>query len=560
VVRLVIMGLILLCVNILASYFHTGLDLTRERRFTVTEPTKALLHNMKETAVIDVYLKGKFPADLQRLQEAVREQLVSFKEIAGTKIIYWFINPMEGKSEKDQKEVVRNLQLKGINWMPLETEEEEGYSMKIFFPYALVQYNGKELPVELMESPRGKDVKTFSEALLEYKFASAINELSKPAKPRIAYVFGHNEDMGTGAIGMLGALSLYYNLDSLNLTRTIHISNAYDAIIINSPTTPFTDPEKLKIDQYIMRGGHVLIALNTMNATMDSFKADAGSMKYLSFEYGLNLDDLLFKYGVRVNNDLVEDQQCIPIAMMNRSNQAQLYNWVYFPRINPIANHPIVRNMDFIMGGFSNSIDTILTAEIKKTVLLQSSKYSRVAGSPVTISLTKLTYPGRPETFTKPYRNLAVLLEGRFHSVYENRLAPSYLHLLDSLNEPFQAVSNKRTSMIVTSVGNIFHNEVSNREGPLPLGYNRASGEYFANRSLLLNCMEYLTDRSGILEARSKDVKVRLLDKVRVKDEMTMWQWVNVGLPIFAVLVFASAFTFFRMRKYEVKYPTNTAA
>ncbi|NDC42286.1 MAG: gliding motility-associated ABC transporter substrate-binding protein GldG, partial [Chitinophagia bacterium] len=331
-----------------------------------------------------------------------------------------------------------------------------------------------------------------------------------------------------------------------------------DAIIINNPTSPFTDPEKLKIDQYIMRGGHVLWAINTMNATMDSFKADVGSSKYLSFEYGLNLDDILYKYGARVNNDIVEDQQCVPIAMMDRNNQPKLYDWVYFPRINPTAEHPIVRNMDFIKGGFSNSIDTIRTAAIHKTVLLQSSKYSRTAGSPVTISLTKLNYPGRPETFNKPYRNLAVLMEGQFHSVYENRLSPDYLALLDSLHEPFKARTDKPTSMIVTSVGDIFRNEMSAREGPLPLGYNRASGEYFANRSFLLNCMEYLTDKSGILEARSKDVKVRLLDKVRVKDEGQMWQWLNVGLPIVLILVLASAYTFFRKRKYEIGTVTNT--
>jgi ABC-2 type transport system permease protein len=552
-VRLVIMALILVCINVLASYLHTGIDLTTERRFTLTKSTKKLLSGMKETAVITVYLEGKFKTDLQRLHEAVREQLFQFKEVAGTKIIYRFVNPIEGKNEQEQKQVVHELQQKGINWAPLQTEDDDGYSMKIFFPFALVQYNGKEIPVPLMENPKGKDVRTFSEALLEYKLASAINELSKPEKPRIAYVFGHNEEIGMYAYGALGALSQYYLLDSLNLKRTIHISNAYDAIVINEPTTPFTDPEKLKIDQYIMRGGKVLLNVNMMNATMDSFKAEQGSMKYLSFEYGLNLDDMLFKYGVRVNNDLVEDQQCMSIAMMNQTGQPKLYSWVYFPKINPTAEHPIVRNMDFVMGGFSNSIDTILTEGIKKTLLLQSSKYSRTAGSPVTVSLTKLNYPGRPESFNKSYRNLAVLLEGNFHSAFEHRLAPDYLRLLDSLHEPFTPVAQKPGSIIVASVGNLFKNEVSAREGPLPLGYNRASGEFFANRTFLLNCVEYLTDKSGILEARSKDIKLRLLDTVRVKEELSMWQWINVGCPILLVLVFASAYTFARKKKYEVK-------
>ena len=552
IIRIVFMVLILICVNILASYLHTGLDLTKEKRFTLTNSTKKMLHNMQEVAVIDIYLKGNLPADLQRMQEAVREQLAAFKNIAGNKIIYRFIDPFEGKNEKEQVQIARDLHQKGIENIPLQTKEDAGYSVKVCFPYALLQYNGKELAIPLIEAPLGKsrsEQTTYSCAMMEYKFASAINQLSKPKKPLVGYMFGHNEDMSVHSIDMLRTLAVLYNLDSLNLAKSIHISNAYDAIIINQPTTPFTEPEKLKIDQYIMRGGHVLWAINNMNASMDSLKT---SQKFLSVEYGLNLDDLLFRYGVRVNNDLIEDLQNAPIMIMS-GNRPQKYPWVYFPRINPTSEHPIVRNMDFILGGFTSSIDTILTSGIKKSILLQSSKYSRSAGSPVTVSLTKLTYPGKNENYNKPYQPVAVLLEGKFYSAYNNRLAPSYLRILDSINEPFKPYCDSGSSMIVTSVGNIFQNDFNQKDGPLPLGYYRLTQETFANSSFLLNCMEYLTDHSGILEARSKDVKMRLLDTGRVKDELTMWQWVNVCIPIASVLIFASFFLFFRKRKYEVK-------
>ena len=552
IIRILFMVLILICVNILASYLHTGFDLTKEKRFTLTSSTKKMLQNMQEVAVIDVYLKGKLPADLQRMQEAVREQLTAFKNIAGNKIIYRFIDPFEGKSDNEQKQIARDLHQKGIEYIPLSTKEDEGYSMKICFPYALLQYNGKEMPISLIEAPMGKsrsEQTTYSCALMEYKFASAINQLSKPKKPLIGYMFGHNEDMSVHSIDMLRTLSALYNLDSLNLSRTVHISNAYDAVIINMPTVPFTEPEKLKIDQYIMRGGHVLWVVNNMNASMDSLKQ---SQKFLAVEFGLNLEDMLFRYGARVNNDLIEDLQNAPIMIMS-GNRPQKFPWVYYPRLNPTSEHPIVRNMDFILGGFTSSIDTILTAGIKKTVLLQSSKYSRSAGSPVTVSLTKLTYPGKNENYNKPYQNVAVLMEGKFHSVYNNRLAPAYLRLLDSLKEPFKPVCDSSTSMIVTSVTNIFQNDFNQKDGPLPMGYYRLTQETFANSSFLLNCMEYLTDHSGILEARSKDVKMRLLDNGRVKDELTMWQWVNVCIPIAIVLVFASFYLFFRKRKYEIK-------
>lgn len=554
IIRIIMMVLILVCLNILASYLHTGIDLTQEKRFTLSASTQKLLKEMPETAVVDVYLKGKFKADLQRMQEAVREELATFKDVAGNKIIYRFIDPLEGKNETEQKQIVHDLHQKGITYLQLPTKEEEGYSVKIYFPYALLHYNNKEMPIALLENPPGKDRSeqiTTANALLEYKFASAINILSKPTKVRIAYLTGNNEDRCIRSADMLFTVASFYNLDSIDLTQTIHISNAYDALIINQPTRPFTEPEKLKIDQYIMRGGHVLWAINPMQATMDSFTNDR--LRYMAVEYGLNLDDMLFKYGMRVNNDLIEDKQNVQIPIVNAAGKQELFDWVYFPRINPTATHPIVRNMDFVVGGFTSSMDTILTAGIKKTILLSTSKYSRTSASPAIVNLKSIYYPGPIEGYNKPYRTVAVLAEGSFHSLYQNRLAPEYLMRLDSLHEAFVPVCKTANSMIVTSIGNVFLNEYSTREGPLPLGYYKYTNELFANKSFLMNCLEYLTDHSGILEARAKDVKMRLLDKGRVKDELTQWQWINVAIPIVVVLVFASCFMFFRKRKYEVK-------
>ena len=554
IVRIVFMALILICVNILASYFHKGIDLTKEKRFTLSNSTKKMLRSMPEVAVINVYLKGKLPADLQHVQESVREELSTFKDVAGNKIIYRFIDPFEGKNENEQKQIARDLQLKGIELMSLPSKEEDGYSVKVCFPYALVQYNGREMPIYLLENAQGKtrsELTMLSAALLEYKFASAINMMSKAIQPRIGYLYGNGEDMSIHSVDLLSSLGGLYKLDSLNLSHMIHISNAYDAIIINAPTTPFSEPDKLKIDQYIMRGGHVLWAVNTMSASMDSFSH--GNQKFLSVENGLNLDDMLFKYGARINNDLIEDKQCVPIPIMATTGKPELHDWVYFPRINPTADHPIVRNMDFIIGGFTNSIDTISAAAIKSTVLLETSKYSRTSSSPVTVSFTKINYPGRMENFNKPYRPVAVLLEGKFVSLYKNRLARAYLATLDSLNEPFKPQCDSTGSMIVTSIGNIFQNDFSTKDGPMQLGYYKYTAEHFANRDFLLNAIEYLTDRSGILEARSKDVKMRLLDKGRAIEEKTQWQWINVAVPIALVLMFASFYLFMRKRRYEVK-------
>ncbi|MCD6013328.1 MAG: ABC-type uncharacterized transport system involved in gliding motility auxiliary component [Flavipsychrobacter sp.] len=554
-IRLFIMAGILLCANILASYFHTGLDLTSEKRFTLTKPTVKLLKEMKEVAVIDVYLKGKFPAEFQRLTEAVREKLQSFKEVAGNKIIYRFIDPIEGKNDDELKQVVMDLRQKGVFHMPLnkKDDDEGGYSMKICFPYALIHYNGKEIPVLLVENPYGKsplEKISYAEATLEYKFANALNRMNRRDDPRVAYIVGNGQKLGIETAEMLTTIAQNYVLDTVDLTRTLQISLAYDAIVMVQPTMPFTGPEKLKIDQYIMGGGHVLWMVNSLHASVDSLRH---SPQFIAMEYGLELDDMLFKYGVRINNDLVEDMQNVPLPRTYEGGAPELHPWIYFPKFNPTADHPIVKNMDFIFAQFSNSIDTIRSPDIKKTILLQSSKYSRVSRSPVRVSLAMMNYPLKNEMFNNPYRPVAVLLEGKFHSAYEGLLAPEYLQLLDSLKLTFKPKCDSENSMIVVTAGEIFTNGFNAKDGLIPMGYYYYTGDYYANRDFLLNCLEYLTDHSGILEARSKDVKQRLLDNARAKNEKSTWQFVNVAIPVVIILVFASAYFFFRKRKYETK-------
>jgi gliding-associated putative ABC transporter substrate-binding component GldG len=556
-IRLIVMAAIVVCVNVLASYFHTGLDLTREQRFTLTEPTKNLLRNMDEVAVVDVYLKGKFPAGLQRLQEGVRERLRSFKEYAGNKLIFRFIDPFEGKTDKEKKQIAHDLQNKGINVMELKTQDDEEFSMKTFFPYALVQYKGREMPIYLLDAPPGRSAEeqiNFSEAMLEYTFANAINRLGKAEKPSLAYITGHGEPLGVKTYDMLTRLTGLYTVDTLDITTVVSIPITYSAIIVNQPTQTFSGPDKLKLDQYIMRGGKALWVINAMNASTDSL---ANSPQFIAMEHQTDLDDMLFKYGVRVNFDLLEDLQCNPLPRVMNGGKPEMHDWVYFPRINPTSQHPVVKNMDLLLASFTNTIDTIKLYGVQKTILLHSSRYSRTARSPVRVSLSMMSYPLRHEMFTRSYLPVAVLLEGEFHSLYEGRLAPEYLRLLDSLKIPFKPKCDSAGAMIITSLGDVFSNGYSSKDGILPMGYYNFTGEFFANRAFLLNALEYLTDKSGILEARSKDVKLRLLDKGRVKAEKGKWQFVNVVIPISIVLVFGSFYLFFRKRRYEVRFTTT---
>ena len=562
-IRIVLLAAILVCVNLLAARFHYGFDLTEEKRFTLSPSTKKMLRNMEEVAVIDVYLKGQLPAGFQRLAASTRERLQYFKEVAGNKVVFRFSDPFEGKTEKEKGPIFQALAKKGIHGTNLQVQDEEGYSEKVIFPCALVQYKGKEYPVNLLENEHQGmnpiEVLNYSESLLEYKFASAINYLIQPDQASIGYIMGNDENLGVNTNDALNTIKMLYHLDTIDLHGSMIIPGpglgTYEAIIINKPRSAFEDKDKFKIDQYIMRGGHVLWLLDGVNASMDSM-SQASSQSFLTRDLPLNLDDMLFNYGVRVNPNLIEDMDCNPIpvvvGMLGDKPQTELRPWVYFPVLMPTSKHPIVHNLDPVMSMFTSSMDTIANPDIKKTILLASSKYSRVAPHPVRVSLSMMAFKLDNRMFNKPYQPVAVLLEGKFKSVFNNRLQPDFLKVLkDSLNMPYKSHCDSATSMIVVSDGDLIENDFSEREGTMEMGYWRYTRNRFANKTFFLNCLEYLTDKSGLLECRSKEVKLRLLDNGRVKAEKTKWQWINILLPSGIILVFASVYMFFRKRRYE---------
>lgn len=558
IIRLVILFFILLCVNVLASRFHFSADLTQEKRFTLSKPTQKLLRSMDDVAIVNVYLKGTFPAGFQRLEEATRERLQTFKEFAGAHLVFRFIDPLAGKTDKEKLTIQQDFAQKGIYAVNLQVKSDEGQSEQQIIPYALVQYKGREQAVLLLESHAGMDPKeelNYSESLLEFKFANAIHNLSLPDKPRVAYVVGNGETLSMNSFDLLRTLPQYYHLDTISLGDIRYIPGSYNAVIINKPTTPFADIDKFKIDQYIMNGGHVLWAIDGVNATLDSL---VHSEQFIATDQNLNLDDMLFRYGVRINSDLIEDKQCAELPLIEGMDASghpnvKMHPWVYFPLIIPTSKQPIVNGMDAILTRFASSIDTIRVLDTKKTILLQSSKYSRAAPCPTRVSVTMMRYPLPDAMFNNPYRPVAVLLEGQFHSVFTNRLAPNFLQIVSDQGHPFKKASDDHNRMIVISDGDIMSNEYTASKGPQEMGYFEFANFQFANKNFVLNCLEYLTDTSDLIAARARDMTYRPLDVGRVKSEKTKWQAVNIAIPIIAVLIFASAYLFFRKRRYETK-------
>jgi gliding-associated putative ABC transporter substrate-binding component GldG len=519
-----------------------------------------MLQDMNDVAVVEVYLKGKkLQPGFQRLHDAVKERLESFRSYAGTHLVYRFTDPFEGKTEDEKGPIYQQLADKGITGVMVNKKEGEGDTRQIVFPWALVKYKGGEMPVQLLENHLGMsplEILNYSESQLEFKLANAIHKLSLPGKMRVAYVMGQGEPLGITTYDALTTLAANYDVDTLDLPGSLYIPKVYNAIIINKPTQTFDEKDKFKIDQYVMHGGSVLWLVDPVMASMDSL---ATSQQFMTVEYNLNLDDMLFRYGARVNPDLVEDMQCNQIPVVSGINgdgqpQYDFKNWVYFPVFTPSSHHPIVNNMDAIMGTFVSSIDTIAAPEIKKTILLQSSAYSRTTPSPARISLAMLKFQPRRELFNRPDKPVAVLLEGKFRSAFNNRMDPRFLLVLrDSLKMPFVGQADSVGKMIVVSDGDMIQNGYSKANGPYEMGFWQYAQPpvRYANKSFFINCMEYLTDNNSLLEARTKETRLRLLDAGRAVNEETQWQFVNIGIPVILVLVFGSVYFFIRKRRYE---------
>ena len=563
IIRFAILAAILLILNIVAGQFHKRFDLTQEKRFSLSDATKKYVGEMKEPATITIFLQGKLPAGFQRLQNRTVETLNEFNEYSNGKIQYHFENILEGKSTpKEKGEAMQAMAQKGIQPVNLQVQQDEddgGYSEKIIFPYALVSHNGQEFAVNLLENHRGmgpKEVLDYSSNLLEYKFAQAIQKTEQAAKPDIAYLAGNGQQLGINTIDMLSSLTRFYKVDTIDINTNIEIPSIYKTIIVTTPETGIDEKAKFKIDQYVMNGGRVLWLLDALNASMDKLQNVDG---YLATARESNLEDILFKYGVRINPDLIEDvQQNVPIpvtvGMIGDKPDIRLLPWIYFPYSVPTSKHPIVHNMDAVLFQFANSIDTIAVPGIKKTILLHSSNRSRRVTAPLRISLASLKFKPNPDLFRESQIPMAVLLEGTFSSNFTNRLSPQFLATLkDSLKNPFLAEGRKASKQIVVSNAAVFFNDFSDKNGPMECGYWKFTQQNYSNKTFLLNCLEYLVDDNGLLEARSKDLSLRLLDIPRVKKEKSKWQLINIGLPIVLTILFGTGFLFFRRKKYTGK-------
>lgn len=556
---------VIVLVNLISEYVFTRIDLTSERRYSLSEATVEMLENLDDIVYFQVYLDGDFPAGFKRLRNATREMLDEFRAYSDN-VEYEFINPSASEDPQERNNTYSLLVERGLSPTDLQVNTADGMSKQIIFPGAIVTYKGDEMPLELLRSQLGippVEVLNNSIQSLEFNLANTIKNITATHKPKVAILEGHGElnNMELADISM--ALSNYYAVERVQIEGKISaltgrsqidsvntaISNKYEALIIAQPDSSFSEKDKFIIDQFIMRGGKVLWLIDPMIASMDSLQ-NSGAL--VSISRDLNLDDMLFKYGVRLNHDLIMDLTALPIPLTVGSvagqPQIDFYDWYFFPVVTPLADHPIVRNLNAIKMEFVSSIDTIAIQGIKKSILLKTSPYSRIMNSPVYVNLNILQNEPDVRLYSDPPANVAVLLEGKFRSIYTNRLPPA---ILNSKDIGFKELSMP-TKMIVISDGDVIRNQFHFSQGyPLPLGYDQYTRQTFGNKELILNAMNYLTDGAGLISIRSRELKLRLLDMARVNEEKLFWQLLNVVLPVLLVALVGIINYWIRKKKYS---------
>lgn len=547
---------ILLFANIVANSFYGHLDLTEEKRFTLTKPTKALLGDLKDRVYVRVLLDGDFPAGFKRLQTATKEMLDDFRSESGY-IDYQFENPSLGTVE-EVNERRKALADDGIVPFNLRVADLGETSQQLIYPVAIFHYGGRQMVVKLLEnnspSLSPDEVINNSVTLLEYKFANVIKKLRSAKRSIILFTRNHGELNDLQTADLERGLQQFYDTDRITLDSVVQLKpDECSLLVIAKPRGAFSEKDKFKIDQFAMNGGRILWLIDPMNASLDSLSMGG---KFVSTPYDLKLEDMLFKYGVRLNSDVVLDLQCtkipLQVGQVGNAPQFELFDWYYHPAIQPEGKHPVVKNLDRVEFRFASSMDTLRTkTPIKKTVLLRSSQYSRMQFNPVDLNFEILKYDPDPSKFDKGPQNLAVLLEGTFPSTFENRVSEDLLQGMKQLGMEFKAASVP-TRMIVVSDGDIAANFVRDveKKQTLPLGFNRFENTTYANKDFIINAIEYLIEPNGVIEARAKEVKLRLLDSVRANEEQNFWRGLNLALPLIFLAAFGWLFNWLRKKRY----------
>ncbi|SER54650.1 gliding motility-associated ABC transporter substrate-binding protein GldG [Pedobacter rhizosphaerae] len=543
----------LFLINLLGGYFYHRFDFTSDKRFTLNDKTKKLLENNQKPVTVTVFLDGALPPPFKRLQKGVRDLLADYSAYSSKEIKVVFVDPLKGLSAADQDTVINNLYEQGIEATNLSVKTEAGLTQKLVFPMAMIESDGKLLPVKLLQNldAAGSYENNINRSIenLEYVFTSSLKKVITGNNPRIGFSEGNGELSDMQLFDAIRSLSNGYLVGRVDL-KTIDKEglDKLKVLVIAKPKNAFTETEKYKINYFVMNGGRVLWSIDQVTAELDSLRGKAGQMVV---NQNLNLDDMLFMYGARINYNVIADPaNCaeIPVSTgaVGGQSQIQLLPWFYYPIVLPDTAQSVVKKLDGVKTEFPSTVDTIGAKGLSKSYLLSTSAFNRVFELPKMFSLQMVAEQPDPRLFRNVPKNVAVLLEGSFPSVFAGRPLPA------GITAPYTTVaSGKSAKMIVIGDGDVFKNQVVEKDGsPLPLGYDRYTQRTYGNKALLLNIIDYFTDEDNLISLRDKEVKIRLMDKGKIKIEKTKWQFINVIAPLLLLIFFAIFQHYYRKYKY----------
>lgn len=558
-INTLIVLIILVVLNIISSKIYKRFDLTDEKRYSISESTKTFLENLDDVVTVRVYLTGNLPSGMKELEKSIETTLNEFKAYAGSNLQYSFVDlsKYDKATQEDEGKILYEKGLTPINLTVIENGEQ---TQRVIFPGAVVSYKGRSISTNLLENKMGADqfdILNNSIVLLEYKFANTIQKLQRTHPPLVAFSTGHGEVAQENLSEAIQELqSKQFAVSMVDLTVGYKIDQIVDVLVIVNPTIAFTEKEKYKIDQYLMRGGKIVWLLDHMGVNMDSL---SGKDFFLANANNIKLTDMLFKYGARINDDLILDLQNtrlqIQTGMTNNQPQMQWFNWPYFNLMIGNQNHPASKNLAPITGSFTSSIDTIKNKDVKKEILLTSSEYSKALFAPVRVYVGMVKDQLNPAIFQQKNIPTGVYLSGKFKSVFDDRaFTGAYATMTDTIEDlKYIGTSDSTAKMIVISDGDLITNKL-NRGKTLPVGYaiygNENKAMVFDNLPFFMNCVEYMLDDNKLINTRSKEIKLRQLDATKVKEKKKSIQIQNLIYPLIVIFFFAFAYGFIRKRTY----------
>jgi gliding-associated putative ABC transporter substrate-binding component GldG len=556
ILQAIIVLAILIVINVLAQFFYTHLDLTEDKRFTLSDSTVDLVDDIDDNILVQVFLDGELAAGFKRLKNSTNDLLRELEDL-NSNIQYEFIDPSEGSISEvnTQREALKNM---GITPTSIRIEDGKETVEKYIYPYAIVKFSNRTSIVSLLEQQQlgvpNELILNNSVSLLEYKFTDAFYKVWNKDKPNIVFTAGHGELDISQTASLEGILKQHYDTGRLNIDSLFQISPEVDVLIVAKPKIAISPRSQFIIDQYIMNGGKVIWLIDQYEVNLDSI---ARNQFYVPREYGLNLDDMFFNYGVRFKDNLILDLESskIPqvVGQQGDKPQLELFNWFYHPLIASSSAHPIVKNIDRINMFFPSTLDTVKTkTPLKKTFLLKSSPYTRFQGYPMRLNFEILRYQPDPNKFDKGPQEVALLVEGKFESLYKNRVSENMRSTLAEIDADFVEQSPNTKQLFVTDGDFIKNLYNPDRNQISPMGYNKWEEKvYKGNQDFIINAIDYMVDDYGLLDSRSKEVKLRLLNTIKASEDNLFYRLLNIGLPLFLLLVFGLSFNYLRKRKYS---------